>query len=149
MRRMPTLAMLAFASCVAAALAQQSPAPDRPAEGPLRANPGTTAPGVHPPSPMDGSRFAPGPPPPMPGTQETPPGGQVKTEEKIGTPGVTAGTPSSPGWTPTAPAIRLTPAKTPAAGSRTPRKGTPGAAGTTPRMTPRPSTAVTPVPTPQ
>src|SRR5450755_532510 len=105
-RRTPKLAVLCFASCGLAGLAlgQQSPAPDRPAEGPLRANPGTTAPGVHPPSPMDGNRFAPGPPPPMPGTQETPPGGQVKTEEKIGTPGVTAGTPSSPGWTPTAPA---------------------------------------------
>jgi general secretion pathway protein B len=133
-KRISTLAALVFASCGAVALGQNSPAPDRPAEGPLRANPGTTAPGVHPPSPMDGNRFAPGPPPPMPGTVETPPGGRVKTEEKVATPGPTAAATRvvSPGasvaTTPTAaPASKTTPARTATASGRKAKKGAPRA----------------------
>jgi hypothetical protein len=135
-RKTTMLAALGFAfgfASAAAAFAQQSPAPDRPAEGPLRANPGSgTAPGVHPPSPMDGNRFAPGPPPPMPGTEETPPGGKVKTEEKIAisptagtTPAVTP-TPAGAAKTPTASA----PARTPTPKSRKPKKSAPRGART-------------------
>jgi len=71
-------------SLAALALAQHSPAPDGPAESGLKTNRG----GVHPPSPSDGTRFSPNPPPPMHGTEETPPAGKVKTEEKVATPSV-------------------------------------------------------------
>jgi hypothetical protein len=94
------LAIASFAS------AQHSPAPDRPAESGLKTNRGGTVP----PAPSDGTRFNPNPPPPLPGTQETPPGGKVKTEEKIGTP--VPGTPS-PVATPaptTNPKVTATPA---------------------------------------
>lgn len=144
MKKTPTLAILLFGSCTGVLLAQNSPAPDRPAEGPLRANPGTTAPGVHPPSPMDGNRFAPGPPPPMPGTVETPPGGHVKTEEKVRTPVPTAAATaaSAPAVTPSVAAPPPpTPKKTPATRAR--KKKTAASRGTTP------SAVVSPVPTPK
>lgn len=112
-KRTAIVAGAAFALS-AFSLAQHSPAPDRPAEGQLKAGPGSpNAPGVHPPSPPDGGRFAPGPPPPMPGTEETPPAGKVKTEQKIATP--------SPGTT-RAPTANPKMTATPAGGSaqRTP-----------------------------
>ncbi|MEP6802545.1 MAG: hypothetical protein ABJC07_11435 [Acidobacteriota bacterium] len=69
----------------AAVSAQHSPAPDGPAEGPQKANPGSgTAPGVHPPSPMSGGRFAPGPP--LSAATETVPSGRVTTTESISVP---------------------------------------------------------------
>jgi hypothetical protein len=55
--------------------------------------------GTIPPTGSDGVRFNPNPPPALPGTVETPPGGKVQTEEKVGTP--VAGTPS-PATTPAA-----------------------------------------------
>ncbi|MEP6769018.1 MAG: hypothetical protein ABJC61_10140 [Acidobacteriota bacterium] len=85
MRRV--LAGLCLTFLAAAVSAQHSPAPDGPAEGPQKANPGSgTAPGVHPPSPMSGGRFAPGPPPPPPGATEPVPAGRVTTTEKISVP---------------------------------------------------------------
>ncbi len=143
MKKTPTLALLLFGCCAAGLLAQNSPAPDGPAEGPLRANPGTTAAGVHPPSPMDGHRFAPGPPPPMPGTEETPPGGRVKTEEKLGTPVPTAAVTAAPApaITPTLAAPAATPKPTPKARkTKKPairRATTPAAAAASPAPTPR------------
>ncbi|MEO8191738.1 MAG: hypothetical protein ABI682_15500 [Acidobacteriota bacterium] len=81
------LAGLCLAFVAAAVLAQHSPAPEGPAEGPQKANPGSgTAPGVHPPSPMSGGRFAPGPPPPPPGATEPVPAGRVTTTESISVP---------------------------------------------------------------
>ena len=123
MRRVPTLAVVFFACSSAAALAQHSPAPDRPAEGPLRANPGSgPAPGVHPPAPMDGNRFAPGPPP---RPTEDAPSGRVKTVETVTvpTPGVTPAASPAPTTAaavspvntpaPSAPTKAPTPAKKP------------------------------------
>lgn len=143
MKKTPTLAILFFGSCAGVLLAQNSPAPDRPAEGPLRANPGTTAPGVHPPSPMDGNRFAPGPPPPMPGTVETPPGGRVKTEEKLGTPVPTAAATAAP-----APAVTPTAAAPPPPTPKPTRAARARKKTAAPRST-TPSAAVSPVPTPR
>lgn len=132
MKTSPTLVAVCLVGCAAYALAQHSPAPDRPAEGPLKANPGTSvAPGVHPPAPMDGNRFAPGPPP----SQETPVSGRVKTEEKIvaqtptaGPGGATTPAATSPPGTPSA-------AKSPTPGPRRLRSR-PGPRRTVPAPTP-------------
>jgi hypothetical protein len=119
-KRTAIVACAAFAAFAAFSLAQHSPAPDRPAEGPLKAGPGSAnAPGVHPPSPPDGGRFAPGPPPPMPGTEETPPAGKVKTEQKIATtpsPGATRAATANPKMTatPSGPSAQRTPTPKPA-----------------------------------
>lgn len=140
--KFPLFATLGFVCSAAFALAQHSPAPDRPAEGPQRANPGSgPAPGVHPPAPMDGNRFAPGPPP---GSQETPPGGRVKTEEKVSTVTPTPG--GRAATTPTAvttPARRAATVRTPTPAPRRIRTGPPA-----PGRTPAPprAAAATPVP---
>ncbi|HYK41810.1 MAG TPA: hypothetical protein VE007_05415 [Thermoanaerobaculia bacterium] len=139
MRTVPTLAVVSFACASAVALAQHSPAPDRPAEGPLRANPGAgPAPGVHPPAPMDGNRFAPGPPPQP--TEESP-RGRVKTVETVTvpTPGATPGVSPAPTR-----AAAVSPAATPAP---TPSKAMTKKAKRTTKRTPRP--AVTPAATPR
>jgi hypothetical protein len=111
--------------------AQHSPAPDRPAESGLKTNRG----GQVPPAGSDGTRFNPNPPPPLPGTVETPPGGKVKTEEKIGTP--VPGTPSPAGATP---APTMNPKMTPTPmGQTTPaRRALTKKPSVRPRMTPTP-----------
>lgn len=137
MRRVPTLAVVSFVCASAVALAQHSPAPDRPAEGPLRANPGAgPAPGVHPPAPMDGNRFAPGPPPQP--TEESP-RGRVKTVETVTvpTPGGTAAASPAP-----TKAAAVSPAVTPA-----PAKAVTKKAKRTTKRTPRP--AASPAATPR
>ncbi|MDQ6893997.1 MAG: hypothetical protein M3167_15095 [Acidobacteriota bacterium] len=141
MRRLPTVAVVCFASASAVALAQHSPAPDRPAEGPLRANPGSgPAPGVHPPAPMDGNRFAPGPPP---RPTEDMPGGRVKTVETVTvpTPGATAAASPAP-----TKAAAVSPAVTPAS-APSPTKAPPKRAKRVMKRTPRP--AATPPATPR
>ncbi|MEO8429970.1 MAG: hypothetical protein ABI592_00565 [Acidobacteriota bacterium] len=130
MKTSPIIAAVCFSGCAAFALAQHSPAPDRPAEGPLRANPGTgVAPGVHPPAPMDGNRFAPGPP----AQQETPAGGRVKTEEKI----ATAPTPTAGAGPAVTPAPGATPART-AQAAKSPTPGARRGRRFAPRRTPPP-----------
>ena len=141
MRRVPTLAAVFFACASAAALGQHSPAPDRPAEGPLRANPGSgPAPGVHPPAPMDGNRFAPGPPPQP--TEESPKG-RVKTVETVTvpTPGATPAASPAPTKAPAA-AAAVTPAPAPSPTKAPAKKGK-----RVTKRTPRP--AATPPPTPR
>ena len=140
-----TRVVLAFAVALAFAstsvFAQHSPAPSGPAESGLKTNRGGTVP----PTGSDGIRFSPNPPPPMPGTEETPPPGKVKTEERVGTPVATtpsATTPSA-GATPN-PKMTPTPAATKAAGSTTPKAG----ATTTKRPTARPKPPTTPTPRP-
>jgi hypothetical protein len=118
-------AALVFVSASFAS-AQHSPAPDRPAESGLKTNRG----GQVPPTGSDGVRFNPNPPPPLPGTVETPPGGKVMTEEKVGTP--VAGTPS-PATTP-APTMNPKMTATPMG------KTTPGPKSATKKPTARPKT---------
>ena len=113
-------------------LAQSGPAPSGPVESGLRTNRG----GVIPPAPADpNGRFSSQPPPPLPGSVETPPSGKVKTEEKVGTPG--PGTPAAGTPGPKTPAPTANPKTTP----------TPVGKSGTPRPTPRP-TRRRPTPTP-
>ena len=124
----PTLGVgMAILAAAVFVLAQQGPAPSGPTESGLKTNRG----GVIPPAPGDASgRFSPNPPPPMPGTVDTPPPGKVKTEEKVATPA--AGTPA---------------AKTPAPTMNPKMTATPAGKNATPHPTPRPARR-RPTPTP-
>ena len=139
MKRVPALAVVCLASA-SVLFAQHSPAPSGPAEGPLRANPGSgVAPGVHPPGPSDGSgRFAPGPPP-HPTEEE--PTGRVKTVETVTVPTPGATPQASPVPTRAAavsPAVTRAPAPTV---TKAPAKKKKKAKSTT---TPKPTPVATP-----